>query len=60
MKTEQEVEAMKSEIQLKIDEVSNQMFEVCNCLYPSPSMDTLADKKRQLMAQYNILLEVLK
>ena len=60
MKTQQEVEEMKNEIQLKIEGVSNQMFEVCNCSHPSPSMEILSDKKRQLMAQHNILLEVLK
>lgn len=59
MKTEQEIKEMKNEIQLKIDVVSNQMFEVCNYSYPSPSMEILSDEKRQLMAQYNILLEVL-
>ena len=59
MKTKQEIEKMKNEIQLKIEGVSNQMFEVCNCSHPSPSMEILSDEKRQLMAQYNILLEVL-
>lgn len=56
MKTQQEIEKMKDEIQKKIDKYAERMARTNN-------METLRDLgecKRQLMAQYNILLEVLK
>ena len=60
MKTQQEIEEMKDNIEIRISETTLQMVNICeNALY-TPSLSDLSDKKRQLMAQYNILLEVLK
>lgn len=55
MKTRQEIEKMKFIIQDKIS--------MCDIRYRDASnseREKLMDYKRQLMAQYNILLEVLK
>ena len=60
MKTKQEIEKMKDGIEARIQSVQNQISDVCYCDYPDQSIQNLSDKKRQLMAQYNILLEVLK
>ena len=56
MKTEREVEILKEVIQKKIDEVHNKALSE-NCYQDA---EKWWDCKRQLMAQYNILLEVLK
>ena len=56
MKTQQEVEKMKDDIQRKIDEFMERMSRTNNI----ETLRDLGDRKRQLMAQYNILLEVLK
>jgi len=56
MKTQQEIEEMKKNIQERIDECHRMAM-----LQPSRSeAERWFDSKRQFMAQYNILLEVLK
>ena len=60
MKTAFEVEQIKIKIEQEIQKVQLQISDVCHCEYPTQSIEHLSDKKRQLMAQYNILLEVLK
>lgn len=56
MKTQQEIEKMKSDIQNKIERTHQSALQ-------EPSYQDAEkwwDRKRQLMAQYNILLEVLR
>lgn len=56
MKTQKEIEKMKDDIEGKIQDTQKQIYSLMNI----HSEHSLYDKKRQLMAQYNILLEVLK
>ena len=56
MKTKQEIEKMKDDIQLKIDEIQERMARTNNI----ETLQNLSDRKRQYIAQYNILLEVMK
>lgn len=60
MKTEQEIREIKLKIEQKIKAIQTQISDVCELQYPTPSLDRLFDTKRQLMAQYNVLHEVLK
>lgn len=55
MKTKQEIEKMKDEIQVKIDEAHQKALSA----HHYRTSDEWFDRKRQLMAQYNILLKVL-
>lgn len=56
MKTQQEIEEMKKNIQDRIDECHRMAM-----MQPSQhDAERWFDSKRQFMAQYNILLEVLK
>lgn len=55
MKTKQEIEKMKDEIQVKIDEAHQKAISA----HHYSTSDEWFDRKRQLMAQYNILLKVL-
>ena len=59
MKNKIEVEQIKIRVEQDIQKVQAQISEICHSQYPSHSIEMLSDKKRQLMAQYNILLEVL-
>lgn len=59
MKNKFEVEQIKIRVERDIQKIQAQISDVCHNQYPSPSIEILSDKKRQLMAQYNILLEVL-
>ena len=56
MKTEQEVKQLIAEIEDKIQDVNTELENFSSW----EQLDRLHDKRRQLQAQYNILLEVLK
>lgn len=56
MKTQQQVEKMKNDLGEKISETSRKICE----LNDVREITHLSDINRQRMAQYNILLEVLK
>ena len=56
MKTKQEIENMKFSILAKLNELSERIVRTSD----DDILLLLTDKRRQLMAQYNILLEVLK
>lgn len=56
MRTQQEIKKMK-------DDIVREINKYHECMDRANNMETfrgLSDRKRQLMAQYNILLEVLK
>lgn len=56
MKTEQEVKQLIAEIENKMQDVNTGLENFSS----REQLDRLHDKRRQLQAQYNILLEVLK
>ena len=56
MKTEQEIEKMKFDITEKIESLQVKLRD-CKCEF---SYNTVSVEIKKLMAQYNILLEVLK
>lgn len=56
MKTQQEIEEMKRKLNRDIEELTERMVRTNNTL----TIQDLGDRKRQKMAQYNILLEVLE
>lgn len=57
MKTQQEIEKMKSDIQIQISDLSDRMN---SGILDEQSWHEKRSIKLQKMAQYNILLEVLK
>ncbi|QHJ79190.1 MAG: hypothetical protein [Caudoviricetes sp.] len=56
MKTQHEIELMKSDIESKISKLQDRYID---CITPQDSW-RISDQILQLKAQYNILLEVLK
>lgn len=56
MKTQQEIEEMKNEIQQRINSKEDMLREGV----PYMDYEEISIEIKQLMAQYNILLEVLK
>lgn len=56
MKTEREIEEMKFDISEKIESLQVKLRD-CKCEF---SYNTVSTEIKKLMAQYNILLEVLK
>jgi len=56
MKTQQEIEEMKNEIQQKIQRKQERLCKANDQF----SYESIHSQIKQLMAQYNILLEVLK
>lgn len=60
MKTQKEIEQMKDNVQRKTNNVSAKIQEVIDGQLSEPSMVSLMNERAQLMAQYNILIEVLK
>lgn len=60
MKTQQEVENMKDDVCARIEMVNALISDVCDRQNGFPGLQSLQELKKQLLAQNEVLLEVLK